>query len=55
LMHEAVSVVIPGASTPGQVNRNIIDANFPKISDQNMAKVEAIYQKYFSNTIHHMW
>jgi aryl-alcohol dehydrogenase-like predicted oxidoreductase len=55
LMHEAVSVVIPGASTPGQVNRNIIDANFPKISDQNMAKVKAIYQKYFSKTIHHMW
>jgi aryl-alcohol dehydrogenase-like predicted oxidoreductase len=55
LMHEAVSVVIPGASTPGQVNRNIITADFPQISDQTMAKVKAIYQKYFSKTIHHMW
>ncbi len=55
LMHEAVSVVIPGASRPGQVNRNIISADFPKITEQKMLAVKQLYQKYFSNTIHQMW
>ena len=55
LMHPTVSVVIPGASMPGQISRNIIGRDFPEIEEEQRMAVWNIYDDYFGTTIQHMW
>ncbi len=55
LLHDNVAVVIPGASMPGQVKRNIIPKDFPDLENEQWYAVGDIYNKYFADTIHHMW
>ena len=55
LMHEAVSVVIPGASKTAQVLQNVKVAELPDLTPEQMAGVKAIYDKYIRPTVHHLW
>lgn len=55
LMNDCVSCVIPGASRVSQVEDNIRASNLPPLMDEQMKKVEEIYQKYIKIYIHSLW
>lgn len=55
LMHDEVSVVIPGASREEQVYSNVRAIDFPDLSDEQMKKVEEIYNKYLRDSVHNNW
>jgi aryl-alcohol dehydrogenase-like predicted oxidoreductase len=55
LMFDAVSTVIPGASSPEQIGSNLAAANTPAFDEVKMLKIKDLYQKYFNKTIHHWW
>ncbi len=55
LMHDAVSVVIPGASKTAQLLSNIRAAELPPLTDAQMAGVAAIYDQYLKADIHPQW
>ena len=55
LMFDAVSTVIPGASSPEQIKSNLAAANTPAFDEDKMLKIKELYQKYFKKTIHHWW
>lgn len=55
LMHDAVSVVIPGASKVEQVYSNVNAAKAPALTDEQMAGVKDIYDKYIRESVHSNW
>lgn len=55
LMFPAVSTVIPGASKSSQVISNVAAIDLLEISPEKMAKVKAVYDKYFRTEIHPQW
>ncbi|MCT4564128.1 MAG: aldo/keto reductase [Maledivibacter sp.] len=55
LMHDAVSVVIPGASKTSQVESNIKASELPALSKKQMNEVKAIYDKYIKESVHNNW
>ncbi len=55
LMHEAVSVVIPGASRAAQVAANVAAAELPPLTDGQMAAVREIYDRLLRAEIHPQW
>jgi len=54
-MHDAVSVVIPGASKEEQVYSNIRAADLPDLTDEQMKGVKDIYDKYIRDSVHNNW
>jgi aryl-alcohol dehydrogenase-like predicted oxidoreductase len=54
LMHDAVSVVIPGAKNSDQVLSNISASSLPNIDDL-MKKIEDIYATHLKDDIHPNW
>ena len=54
LQHEAVSCVIPGGRTPEQVASNV-GASGVKLTEETMLGVEAIYNQYIKEHVHHLW
>ena len=54
LMHDAVSVVIPGAKNKDHVNLNTYSSNINEISSL-MEKISNIYTEYFFDHVHHRW
>ena len=54
LMHEAVSVIIPGAKNSDQVLKNISASSLPNIHDL-MQKIEDIYNTHLKTDIHPRW
>ena len=54
LMHDAVSVVIPGAKNKDHVNLNTSSSNINEISSL-MEKISNIYTEYFFDDVHHRW
>tara|TARA_B100000965_G_scaffold276635_1_gene234456 strand:- start:1023 stop:2003 length:981 start_codon:yes stop_codon:yes gene_type:complete len=54
LMHEEVSVVIPGAKNSEQVIKNTLSSSLPNIN-YLMEKIEGIYNSYLKNNIHSRW
>ena len=54
LMHEAVSVVIPGAKNRDHVNLNTASSEVNEISSL-MNEINNIYTKYFYDDVHHRW
>ena len=54
LMHDAVSVVIPGAKNKEHVNLNTSSSEIEDISSL-MSKINSVYAKYFYNDVHHRW
>ncbi|WP_409967574.1 aldo/keto reductase [Bengtsoniella intestinalis] len=55
LMHDAISVVIPGASKAEQVLSNVRAAQLPALTPEQMAGVEAVYNQYLRAEIHPQW
>ena len=55
LMHDAVSVVIPGASQTSQVISNLRASQIPNLSEQQMNAVTEIYNQYIKDTVHNQW
>lgn len=55
LMNDAVSAVIPGASKAGQISANIRAAGLPPLTDEQMAGVREIYDKYIRASVHPNW
>ncbi len=55
LMHDAVSVVIPGASRAEQLQENIRAAELPDLTAEQMAKVRDIYDSKLREIIHPQW
>lgn len=55
LMHDEVSVVIPGASKVEQVYSNVQAANMNDLTTEQMQQVKAIYDKYIRATVHNNW
>ena len=54
LMHDAVSVVIPGAKNKEHVNLNTSSSEVSEISSL-MKEINNIYKKYFFHDVHHRW
>ncbi len=54
LMHEAVSVVIPGAKNKDHVDLNTASSEVNEISSL-MNAINKIYTKYFYDDVHHRW
>lgn len=55
LMHEAVSVVIPGASRAAQLHENIRAAELPALTDNQMQAVRELYDRKLRGIIHSQW
>jgi aryl-alcohol dehydrogenase-like predicted oxidoreductase len=55
LMFDAVSCAIPGAKRPSQAEENFSAADLPPLSDETMAKVNAIYDRSIRELVHHYW
>ena len=54
LMHDAVSVVIPGAKNKDHVNLNTSSSEVNEISSL-MNQINNVYIKYFFDDVHHRW
>ena len=54
LMHEEVSVVIPGAKNSSQVKTNVYASELEKIS-YLMPKINSIYDKFIKPEVHSRW
>ena len=55
LHFEAVSTVIPGASRPDQLLRNLAAMNRAALTTTEMEKVKAVYEQYIKPSVHHLW
>ena len=55
LMYPEVSVVIPGASRPEQIQRNVKASDAAPLTDGQMQTVRDIYNKEISPLVHHLW
>ncbi len=55
LMHDEVSVVIPGASRAEQLTENIRAAELPPLSDEQMLAVRNLYDRKLRAIIHDQW
>jgi aryl-alcohol dehydrogenase-like predicted oxidoreductase len=55
LQFDAVSTVIPGASTPQQVSNNLAALNASALDKATMEKVKAVYEQYIKPAVHHLW
>lgn len=55
LMHDAVSVVIPGASKVEQVYSNVQASELPALTAEQMDGVKDIYDRYLRPSIHNNW
>jgi len=55
LMFDAVSCVIPGASKLAHVESNMTASDLPPLTDEQMAGVKAVYEKYIKDPVHYLW
>ncbi len=55
LMHSQVSTVIPGASRESQIRQNVLAEDVPPLTDDQMARVKDVYDKYLRAEIHPQW
>jgi aryl-alcohol dehydrogenase-like predicted oxidoreductase len=55
LMFDDVSCVIPGASKLAHVESNVTASDLPLLTDEQMAGVRAIYEKYVKDPVHYLW
>ena len=54
LMHDAVSIVIPGAKNKDHVGLNTSSSELDTISSL-MNEINSVYTKYFFDDVHHRW
>lgn len=55
LMFPEVSVVIPGASRPEQIVRNVAASELPPFTTEQMETVERIYNEEIRESVHGLW
>lgn len=55
LMHDAVSTVIPGSTSPDHIQQNVEATEMPDISEEKMQKVKEIYNEHIKDEVHHRW
>ncbi len=55
LMFDAVSTVIPGASSTQQVESNLRAAELPPLSNEEMTRVKSIYDEHLRPLVHQHW
>lgn len=55
LMHEAVSCVIPGASSVDQVLSNVMASEIPALPELAMEDVRKVYDTHVREHVHHLW
>ena len=55
LMFDAVSCVIPGASSPAQAETNLLAADLPQISEEDMLFIKSVYDQYIKGDVHQVW
>jgi aryl-alcohol dehydrogenase-like predicted oxidoreductase len=55
LMFDAVTCAIPGGKRPSQVEENVAAADFPALSPEVMAQVQAIYDQRIRPLVHARW
>jgi aryl-alcohol dehydrogenase-like predicted oxidoreductase len=55
LMFDAVSCVIPGASKLAHIESNAGSSDLPSLTDEQMAGVKAVYEKYIKDPVHYLW
>lgn len=55
LMFPEVSVVIPGASRPEQILRNVAASELPPLSPAQMETVKRIYNEDIKDSVHNLW
>ncbi|MFO7320149.1 MAG: aldo/keto reductase [Chloroflexota bacterium] len=55
LMFDAVTCTIPGAKNPKQAEDNVRAADLPPLTDEQMAKVRELYDRYIREQVHHRW
>ena len=55
LQHEAVSCIIPGASTAQQVDANLMALQENDLTKEQMDAVLQVYNKYIQPAVHHLW
>jgi aryl-alcohol dehydrogenase-like predicted oxidoreductase len=55
LMFPEVSCVIPGAKNISQVEQNVAVTNLPPLTENETAKVKAIYERYIKQDVHQRW
>ena len=55
LMYDAVSCVIPGASSPAQAETNLLAADLPQISEEDMLFIKSVYDQYIKGDVHQVW
>lgn len=55
LMFDAVTCAIPGAKRPSQVDENFTISELPPLTDDQMAQVRSVYDRYIRDLVHHYW
>jgi len=55
LMFDAMTCAIPGAKRPSQAEENFTAADLPPLSEETMAQVRSIYDRYIRESVHHYW
>jgi aryl-alcohol dehydrogenase-like predicted oxidoreductase len=55
LQFDAVSTIIPGASTPEQVTNNLMALSAPLLDAAAMDKVKTIYEQFIKPSVHQLW
>jgi aryl-alcohol dehydrogenase-like predicted oxidoreductase len=55
LMFDSVSCTIPGAKRPAQVEDNVQAADLPPLTDEQMARVRAVYDAHIRGQVHQRW
>ena len=55
LMFDAVTCAIPGAKRPAQAEENFAAADLPALSDETMAAVQDVYDRYIREHVHQLW
>ncbi|WP_204123212.1 aldo/keto reductase [Lacticaseibacillus mingshuiensis] len=55
LMFPAVSAVIPGASNPTQITRNIDASDLPALTHEQMGIVQDVYDDYLKKPVDYLW
>jgi aryl-alcohol dehydrogenase-like predicted oxidoreductase len=55
LMHEEVSCVIPGASSPKHVESNLSADDLPNLTEYELYEVDEIYRSDIKHLVHQLW
>lgn len=55
LQHEAVSCIIPGASSAQQVDSNLSALEEKDLTAEQVSAVQKVYEQYIKPSVHHLW